>query len=77
MVLRMAAQLLVIGITVGAAGSLASAKLLKGLVQNVSTLDVSSMAVVIALLFATGLFASYWPARKAARVDPVRALREE
>jgi putative ABC transport system permease protein len=50
---------------------------LRGLVQNVSTIDVYSLAAVVALLFATGLLASFWPARKAARVDPVAALREE
>jgi putative ABC transport system permease protein len=77
MVLRSATQVLAIGIMVGLAGSMASARVLSGLVQNVSTIDVYSLVAVIALLFATGLFASFWPARKAARVDPVRALREE
>ena len=77
MVLRMAAQLLAIGIVLGVIGSIASARVLRGLVQSVSTIDVYSLLAVIALLLATGLLASFWPARKAARVDPVRALREE
>jgi putative ABC transport system permease protein len=77
MVLSSAARLLGIGVVLGMIGSLASARVLKGLVQNVSTIDPYSMGAVILLLFATGLFASYWPARKAGRVDPVRALREE
>lgn len=77
MVLRSAAQLLAIGIIAGVIGSIASARVLSGLVQNVSTIDVYSLAAVIALLFATGLLASFWPARRAARVDPVTALREE
>ncbi|HEY3840706.1 MAG TPA: ABC transporter permease [Bryobacteraceae bacterium] len=77
MVLRSATRLLGIGAALGIIGSLASARVLRGLVRNVSTIDPYSMAAVIGLLFATGLFASYWPARKAGRVDPIRALREE
>ncbi len=77
MVLRLAAGLLAIGVVLGVIGSIASARLLRGLVRNVSTIDVDSLLAVIALLFATGLLASFWPARRAARVDPVRALREE
>jgi ABC-type antimicrobial peptide transport system permease subunit len=77
MVLRAAAQLLTAGIVLGLIGALLSARVLRGLVQNVSTIDVYSLAAVVALLFATGLLASFWPARKAARVDPVAALREE
>jgi putative ABC transport system permease protein len=76
MVLRLAAQLLAIGIVLGVIFSLASARVLKGLVQNVSTIDAYSLLSVIALLFATGLLASFWPARKAARVDPVKALHD-
>jgi predicted permease len=77
MILRMAARLLAIGIAVGLACSVASTRVLKSLVQNVSTIDPVSMAAVIVILFATGLLASYWPARRAGRVDPVRTLREE
>ncbi len=75
MVMRMGATLLAIGIAVGLAASLLSVKLLSGLVQ-VSTFDPYSFAAVAVLLFAAGLFASFWPARRAARVDPVTALRE-
>jgi putative ABC transport system permease protein len=77
MVLWAGAKLLGIGIAVGLAASLASVKVLSGLVRNVSTFDPYSFAGVAAALFAAGLFASYWPARRAARVDPVTALRDE
>jgi putative ABC transport system permease protein len=77
MILRMATQLLAIGIVVGLVASVASTRVLKSLVQNVSTIDPVSLAAVIVILFATGLLASYWPARRAGRVDPVRILREE
>jgi len=76
MVLRAGIRLLAIGIGVGLVASLASVKLLAGLVR-VSTLDPYSFAGVALLVLAGGLFASFWPARRAARVDPVTALREQ
>ena len=77
MVLGMGARLLLIGVAVGLGASLASVKLLKGLVQNVSTFDPYSFGGVTILLFAAGIFASFWPARRAARVDPMTALRDQ
>jgi len=62
---------------VGVAASLASVKLLSGLVRNVSTFDPVSFVAVTVLLLAAGLFASFWPARRAARVDPLTALRND
>jgi hypothetical protein len=76
-VLWMGARMLAIGVAVGLAGSLASVRLLKNLVRNVSTFDPYSFVAVTVLLFAAGLFAAFWPARRAARVDPVVALRQE
>jgi len=77
MVLRMGTKLLAIGVFVGLVASLASVKVLSGLVSNVSTFDPYSFAAVTLLLLAAGLFAAFWPARRAARVDPVTALRQE
>ena len=77
MVLGTSARLLAVGVAVGLGASLASVKLLSGLVHNVSTFDPYSFAAVAVLLFAAGIFASFWPARRAARVDPITALRDE
>ncbi len=77
MVLGMSARLLAVGVAVGLGASLVSVKLLKGLVRNVSTFDPYSFVAVTALLFAAGIFASFWPARRAARVDPLTALRDQ
>jgi hypothetical protein len=76
-VLAMGARMLAIGVAIGLAGSLASVRLLKNLVRNISTFDPYSFVAVTVLLFAAGLFAAFWPARRAARVDPVEALRQE
>jgi putative ABC transport system permease protein len=77
MVLSFGAKLLGIGIAVGLGAGLASVKVLSGLVRNVSIFDPYSFAVVSGLLLSAGLFASFWPARRAARVDPLTALRNE
>jgi len=77
MVLGMSARLLAVGVAVGLGVSLASVKLLKGLVQNVSTFDPYSFVAVTMLLFAAGIFASFWPARRAGGVDPITALRDQ
>ena len=77
MVLGSGAKLLAIGVAVGLGASLASVKLLSGLVSNVSTFDPYSFAAVAVLLFAAGMFASFWPARRAAHVDPITALRDQ
>jgi putative ABC transport system permease protein len=77
MVLRMGTKLLVIGVLVGLVASLASVKVLSGLISNVSTFDPYSFAAVALLLLAAGLFAAFWAARRAARVDPVSAMRHE
>jgi putative ABC transport system permease protein len=76
MMLRIGMRLVAIGIGAGLAASLATVKLLSGLVTNVSTFDPSSFVAAAILIFAAGMFASFWPARRAARVDPVAALRE-
>jgi ABC-type antimicrobial peptide transport system permease subunit len=77
MIVGMGARLVGIGVLAGLAGSLACARVLSGLVRSVSTFDVYSFAGVAVLVFGAGLFASFWPARRAARIDPVTALREE
>jgi predicted permease len=77
MVLSLGAKLVAVGILLGLAGSLASVRVLSGLVQNMSIFDPYSFLVVTVLLFSAGLFASFWPARRAAGVDPVTALRDE
>ncbi len=76
MMLRMGLRLLVVGIVVGLGASFATVKLLKGLVTSISTFDPYSFVAVTVLIFAAGMFATFWPARRAARVDPVTALRE-
>jgi putative ABC transport system permease protein len=77
MVIASGLKLLGGGILLGLAGSLAGARLLAQQVWRVSPFDPMSFAAVSLLLLAVGLQACFWPARRAARVDPVTALRYE
>ncbi len=77
MILGTSAKLLGAGILAGLLGSIVSARILSRIVHNVSPLDPYSFLAVVFILLATGLTASFWPARRAARIDPIEALRQE
>jgi len=77
MILKSGAILVGAGIVLGLLGSLASVRVLANQVWKLSTFDPYSFIAVAALLLIAGLFASFWPARRATRVDPVTALRYE
>jgi macrolide transport system ATP-binding/permease protein len=77
LVLSEAGRLTAIGIALGLAGAIAGAMLMRGLLFGVSSWDAPTLAGVAILLGASALLASYIPARRAARVDPIVALRCE
>jgi putative ABC transport system permease protein len=65
-----------IGIGVGLAGALLLARFMTTLLFGVTATDPLTLAVVAALVAATAFVASYLPARRATRVDPVQVLRQ-
>ncbi|HUZ96319.1 MAG TPA: ABC transporter permease [Edaphobacter sp.] len=77
MVLRDAGVLVGIGLVIGIAASLLGAKLVGSLLFGVKPRDPLTLAAASAVLLLTGLCAAWWPARRAARVDPMDALRSE
>jgi predicted permease len=77
MVLREALRLTLIGIAAGVAGSLATTTLLRPLLFGVRPWDAATLTGVAVLLGTTAMLASYLPARRAASVNPVEALRAE
>jgi ABC-type antimicrobial peptide transport system permease subunit len=77
LVLGRGARLTALGLGAGALLFLALGRALSALLYGVSPRDPVTFAGGIALLGAVALFASWLPARRAARVDPVTALRAE
>ena len=65
------------GLAVGLAGAGALTRLMTGLLYEVRPLDPLVIGVVSFMLAAVALLASYLPARRAARIDPITALRWE
>lgn len=71
------ARMILIGLVAGVAAALALTQLMRTLLFSVSPTDPLTFAGVAALLVIVALLACYVPARRAARVDPVTALRCE
>src|SRR6185503_9696049 len=66
-----------IGVALGVVAALAGTRVLRGLLFGVGTSDPASFVVSILVLGAAAFLACYGPARRAARIDPMTALRAE
>ena len=77
MVLRQSLTLVVIGLALGLCASLGATRVMARLLYGVGSTDMFTYTLVVLLLGAAALLASYIPARRAMRVDPMVALRYE
>jgi putative ABC transport system permease protein len=77
MVLGQGARLVAVGLVVGIVGALALRRILAGMLFGVAPTDPTIFASVIVVLSAVSLAACYLPARRATRISPMVALREE
>jgi putative ABC transport system permease protein len=68
-------RLVVVGLGLGVAGALVLGRTLAGFLYGVTATDPLTFAAVVALLVLTALVAGYIPGRRAARTNPVQALR--
>jgi putative ABC transport system permease protein len=77
LVIRQGMWLVLIGVAIGMAVSLAVSQLMKSLLFGLSAADPMTFGIIPLLLSAVALLACYVPARRAAKVDPMIALRNE
>ncbi|HEY7497473.1 MAG TPA: ABC transporter permease [Vicinamibacterales bacterium] len=77
LVMRECLVLAAIGIAIGVAGSLALGRFARALLYQVSTSDGVSLAVAVVIMLVVAALAGFVPARRAANVDPVVALKSE
>jgi len=76
-VLRQGLAIALLGVVAGVAGAWAATRVLSGLLYGVTATDPSTLACVSFVLIGIALLASYLPGRRAARIDPMVALRYE
>jgi len=77
LVLRQSLRMVALGVAIGTAAALAVARILVRNVEGIRSVDLSTFVLVIPVLVLAALLASWLPAYRASRVDPVTALRQE
>jgi ABC-type antimicrobial peptide transport system permease subunit len=75
LVLRDTVRLAVIGVTIGIVGALVLARLVASLLFGVTPTDPLTFTAVVAVLTSVAALAGYLPAARAARIEPMSALR--
>jgi ABC-type antimicrobial peptide transport system permease subunit len=65
------------GVIAGLVGAFAAGRLLERFVSGMQAVDAGTVAAMVAVLVAAALLASFLPARRASRIEPMSALRQE
>jgi putative ABC transport system permease protein len=76
-ILRSGAQLVALGVAVGVAGNFATSRLIASQLWNTSPHDPLTLAAAVSVIALVALTACYVPARRAMRIDPMTALRQD
>ena len=76
LVVRQVAVILFVGLAVGVAGAMGTGRFVNSLLFNLATSDRTMLVVAAGALAVAGAVAAFLPARRASRIDPMAALRE-
>ncbi len=77
LIMRQSLITVVVGLAIGSAGAAAAAGVLRRAVQGMQPVDAETLAMTLSVLIAAALIASFLPARRASRIDPMMALRQD
>jgi len=77
MILRDSLALVSVGLVIGLAASFAAARAVASILYSIQPSDPAAFVFTAAALALTGIAAAFLPARRAASIDPMRALRHE
>jgi ABC-type antimicrobial peptide transport system permease subunit len=77
MIIKQGLRLTLLGLGIGLAASLVVTRWMASLLYGVSATDTLTFVVVCAVLAGVAILAGFLPARRASRVDPIRALRHQ
>ena len=77
LVLRQGMGMIFLGVGVGAAAALAATRVLQRSVEGMQPTEPVTFILMLLVLVGAALLASFVPARRASRIDPMRALRQE
>jgi ABC-type antimicrobial peptide transport system permease subunit len=77
MVMAQAGRLAVVGVGIGLAAAVLASRVLRSQLFEIAPTDTITYVAVAVVLFAVSLVASWIPARRAARIDPLAALRHD
>lgn len=77
LVLRQSLSMIALGVALGAIAAWQAGRLLQTLVEGAQPIGLSTFALTIPVLVAAAMLASFLPARRASRTDPMRALRQD
>src|SRR5205085_2174414 len=77
LVLQQSLRMIFVGACIGSLAGFAAARLLKHFVAGVQSTDPLTFVLMISVLVLAALFASFLPARRASRTEPMSALRQE
>ena len=75
LILRRGIIQVAVGLTLGLAAALGTGRLLQGMLVGTGPADVLTLVTISVVLVIVAVMACFWPARRATRLDPVKALR--